>query len=210
VKYATAVSRLQSVAEEANDQWLRFGDTEIGWPVDELWVAGELLDGPEQLDVVAMILMLDEPVDELPWLALHASGEWVGERLRLTKLPIAWAYRPAVYPAWNARYQRVLRFWSAKAGPDREVIEQLSHRRLDRVPIVTPAPEELAVQMEVELEACRRYLGRVLEDYWDDGWRRRHRGFGVDPEDHLWRAAMAVHEIGDALDAARGRRSGSV
>ncbi|HLY81461.1 MAG TPA: hypothetical protein VKQ71_00680 [Acidimicrobiales bacterium] len=208
MKYATAVSRLQSVAEEANDHWLRFGDTEIGWPVDELWVAGELLDGPEELDALAMILMLDEPVDELPWLALHASGEWVGERLRLTKLPIAWAYRPAVYPAWNARYQRVLRFWSAKAGPDREVIEQLSQRRLDRLPIVTPAPEELAVQLEVELEACRRYLGQVLEDYWDDGWRRRHRGFGVDPEDHLWRAAMAVHEIGDALDGARRRQAG--
>ena len=33
MKYATAVNRLHSIAEEANDHWLRFGDTEIGWPV---------------------------------------------------------------------------------------------------------------------------------------------------------------------------------
>jgi hypothetical protein len=203
VKYATAVSRLQSLAEEANDHWLRLGDTDIGWPLDELWVAGEMLDGPQDLEVLAIILMLDEPVDELPWLALHASGEWIGERLRLTKLPIAWAYRPAVYPAWNARHRRVLRFWSTKAGPDHEVIEHLRNRQLDQLPVVTPAGAEWTGQLEAELDACGRYLGQVLDQYWDEGWRRQHKGFGVHPEDHLWRAAEAVHEISHALDEAR-------
>src|ERR1700730_8633744 len=118
VKYATAVNRLQTLAEEANDYWRRLGQTDIGWPLDELWVADRLLEGPDELESTAVILILDEPADELPWLALHASGEWVGDQLRLTKLPITWVYRPAVYPAWNARYRRVLRFWSATPGSD--------------------------------------------------------------------------------------------
>jgi hypothetical protein len=206
VKYATAVSRLQSLAEEANERWLRLGETDIGWPLDELWVGGELLDGPDELDSTAVILVLDEPADELPWLALHASGEWIGDQLRLTKLPIIWTYRPAVYPAWNARHRRVLRFWSGKSGPDIEAIEALRARRFDRLRMVEPSAAELADQLEVELEACRRQLRQVLDRYWDVDWRREHKGFGVQPEDHLWRAAEAVHEIETAL-AAEARPS---
>jgi hypothetical protein len=138
MKYSTAVSRLRSLADQANDHWQRLGDTEIGWPLDELWVAGEVLDGPEELETLAIVLMLDEPADELPWLALHPSGEWIGDQLRLTKLPISWSLRPAVYPAWNATHQRVLRFWSAKAGPDRDVLEHLEERALTRLRVVEP------------------------------------------------------------------------
>ena len=202
MKYSTAVSRLRTLADEANDQWQRLGESDIGWPLDELWVAGELLSGPEELDSIAMILMLDEPADELPWLALHPSGEWVGEQLRLTKLPVVWSYRPAVYPAWNARHQRVLRFWSAKAGPDTDVLDRLDQRRLDRLPVVEPTRAELADQLEVERDTCRRRLHQVLDSYWDVDWRRQHNGFGVQPEDYLWRAAEAVDEIEAALARA--------
>jgi hypothetical protein len=87
------------------------------------------------------------------------------------------------------------------------VIEHLRHRRLDRLRVVTPTAAEWAGQLEVELEACRRHLGQVLDQYWDEAWRRRHKGFGVVPEDHLWRAAEAVHEIGDALDEARRQQA---
>lgn len=208
VKYATAVSRLQSLAQEANDRWLRLGETDIGWPLDELWVGGRLLDGPagpEELDTTAVILVLDEPADELPWLALHASGEWIGDQLRLTKLPIMWVYRPAVYPAWNAQYRRVLRFWSAKSGPDDEAIADLRERRFERLRLVEPTSTELADQLEVELEICRRHLHQVLDRYWDGDWRRQHKGFGVQPDDHLWRAAEAVHQIETALAEAGSR-----
>jgi hypothetical protein len=205
VKYATAVNRLQSLAEEANERWLRLGETDIGWPLDELWVAGELLAGPDELETTAIILLLDEPADELPWLALHASGEWIGDQLRLTKLPVMWFYRPAVYPAWNAQYARVLRFWSAKSGPDHEAIEHLRERRFDQLRLVEPTAAELVDQLEVELEACRRRLHEVIERYWDEDWRRQHKGFGVHPEDHLWRAAEAVRQIEAALAGARSQ-----
>ncbi len=205
MKYSTAVGRLRSLAGEANSIWLRLADTDIGWPLDELWVAGELLDGAAELETMAVILMLDEPADDVPWLALHPSGEWVGEQLRLTKLPIRWSYRPAVYPAWNPQHHRVLRFWSAKAGPDEEVLQQLEQRRLDRRRIVQPTAEELENQLDSELDVCRRRLRQILDQYWDEDWRRHHKGFGVHPEDYLWRAAEAVHEIEAALDDARSR-----
>jgi hypothetical protein len=205
VKYATAVSRLQSLAELAQDFWTRLADTDIGWPLDELWVAGCLLDGPDGLETTDVILMLDEPADDLPWMALHASGEWIGEQLRLTKLPIMWVYRPTVYPAWNARYSQVLRFWSARSGPDHEGIDTLRQRRFDLLRVVEATPAQMADQLEVELEGCRRHLHQVLDHYWDHDWRREHKGFGVHPEDHLWRAAEAVHEIEATLAAAHGR-----
>ena len=45
MKYTTAVSRLRTLADEAHDHWQRLGESDIGWPLDELWVAGELLVG---------------------------------------------------------------------------------------------------------------------------------------------------------------------
>jgi hypothetical protein len=99
----------------------------------------------------------------------------------------------------------VLRFWSAKSGPDLEAIGDLRERRFDKLRLVEPTAAELADQLEVELDTCRRHLHRVLDRYWDDDWRREHKGFGVHPEDHLWRAAEAVHQIEAALADAGGR-----
>lgn len=183
---------------------LRFRDRDIGWPLEELWATGELLtDGPT-VEVGAVVLVLDEPADGLPWLALSPTGAWVGDRLRLGKRPLVWRCRPTVWPVWNHENRRVVRFWSASDGLDESVIDALREGRLDGLAIVEPEPGALAELLREELAVSRRHLRTTLDRYWDGDWRREHKGFAVGPEDHLWRAAKAVSEMTDALDQLGG------
>jgi hypothetical protein len=113
VKFTTAVGHLESVGRQA-DRDLRLRDTDIDWPLAELWVGGALLEGPAEVEATPLILTLDAPPEELLWLALHPAGDWICEELGITKLPISARYRPAVYPAWNCRDRHVLRFWGRR------------------------------------------------------------------------------------------------
>ena len=187
------------MAEVASDR-LRFRDTEIGWPLEELWVTGELLGPTDTLDAGAVVLVLDVPADELPWLAVHPAGEWIGDLLRLGKRPISWWYRPVAWPVWNLEHRRLVRFWTARDGLDTGVIEALQSRQVDRLAVVEPSDEELADQLRVELAVSSRHLRAALDHYWDRDWRRDHSRNDESPEDHLWRAATAVEDIRKALD----------
>ena len=198
MRYATAVRHLVTVGEAATDD-LRLRDTSIGYPLEELWVGGDVLEGLQELDVTCVVLVLDQPVPEVSWLALNPAGQWIAERLRMTRLRTRWYCRPAGYPAWNPALRKVVRFWSAATQLDREVMENLRLRRYDRLPVVRPSDDQLMSQLAIEAADCRRHLRHVLDHYWEESWRRKHRGFGIQPEDHLWRASQAVREIEDAI-----------
>lgn len=199
VKRSTAVGHLVEMAEIATER-LRLRDTDIGWPLEELWVTGELLGLAESVEAGTVALVLDLPADELPWLAVHPAAEWIGDQLRLGKRPIQWCYRPLAWPVWNHEHRGLVRFWTAADGLDADVIEALRSRRLDRVVVVAPSTAELVVQLREELARSRQHLRSILDHYWDRAWRQGHKGFGESPEDHLWRAATAVDDMQAALD----------
>jgi hypothetical protein len=203
VRRSRAIEHLVEMAAESSEM-LRLRGTDIGWPLEELWVTGDLLTDAASLDAGSVVLVLDVPADEVPWLALHPAGEWVGDRLRLGKRPMQWSYRPAAWPVWNHEHPRLVRFWSATGGLDDGVISALRDRRLAELTVVEPAPGELADWLRGELEVSRRHLRETLDHYWDQDWRREHKGFGERPEDHLWRAASAVADMTEALDALDG------
>ncbi len=198
MKRSTAVGHLREMAQVAQEH-LSLGDTDIGWPLEELWVTGELVDGAESLEYGTVVLSLDLPVGELTWLAVHPAAEWIGHQLRLGKRPFRWFYRPAVWPAWNASCQQVIRVWSATAGVETSALDALASG-VSIPNVAAPMTEDFRVQMRLELEASRRHLAFVLDSYWEHDWRREQRG-DHPPEDHLWRAAQAVREIADALTA---------
>lgn len=199
MKRATAIGHLVKMAEQASDR-VALRDSDIGWPLEEMWADGAFLTLADTFEVGSVVLLLDEPADDLPWLARNPAGEWVGESLRLGKRPLLWSYRPLAGPPWNHDHRRLVRFWSAKDGLDNQVIEALRSRRLDKLPIVEPAASELADQLRVELQASRRHLRHLLEHYWDHNSRREHRGSDASPEDDLWRAASAISDMLDALE----------
>lgn len=160
MRRATAVRHLVEMADIATDD-VRLRETTFGWPLVSLWATGELLGGADALEVGSVIVVLELPADELAWLALHPTGEWVGSRLGLGKRPLLWCYRPAAWPAWNAHDKRVLRFWSEESGLDDEVIDGLRERR--RLSVVEPTREELINQLCTERAVSARHLREVLD-----------------------------------------------
>jgi hypothetical protein len=199
VKRATAIGHLVEMAEVATEG-LRFRDTGIGWPLEEMWAGGDLLEPADTLEAGSVVLVLDVPAEELPWLARHPAGEWVGDQLRLGKRPMLWSYRPVGRPVWAPEHRRLVRFWTARDGIDSAVVDALRDRRFDDLAVVEAPGEELTAQMPDELERSRRHLRTVVDNYWDPTWRRQHKGPDESPEDHLWRAATAVADILDILD----------
>jgi hypothetical protein len=196
VKRSTVTRHLVELADVASDG-LRFVRTEVGWPLAELWVTGALLDPVDEIEHGSVVLMIDLPPDELPWLAVHPTAEWIGDQLRLGKRPLRWSYRPTAWPPWTYRDRRVVRFWSATGGLDDGVIDPL---RTGCPPtVVEPEPGELRDQLGVEHAVARAHLRAILDCYWDQDWRRANR-HDTSPEDQLWRAATAVTEIEAALD----------
>lgn len=184
------------MGETATDL-LRHRDSDLGWPLEEVWAAGELLDGRPELETGTVILMLDEPAAELPWTAEHPSGKWIAYQLRLGKRPMLWWYRPMVWPPWNALHRRVARVWTAAAGLDTTTIDAL--RTGAAPPVVEPTDDELRDQLTEERTLSRAHLREIVERYRDPDWRRDHRGEELD--DLLWRAAAGLVEIDDALAA---------
>jgi hypothetical protein len=114
--------------------------------------------------------------------------------LRLGKRPFSWVYRPVLWAPWNPVHQRVVRFWSARDGADEDAIGLLRDCRFGDLAAIEPSRAEMSEQFEAELAESRRHLGDVLDKYWEQEWRRDHRG-GEGPEDHLWRAAEAVRGL---------------
>lgn len=196
MKRSTAIRHLVELADVASDG-LRLATTEIGWPLAELWVTGALLDPADELEHGSVVLMIDLPPDELPWLAVHPTAEWVGDRLRLGKRPLSWSYRPTAWPPWTYRDRRVARLWSATGGLDDDVIDAL--RTGCSPTVVEPEQAELRDQLGVEHAVAKAHLRTILDRYWDQDWRRANR-HDTSPEDQLWRAATAVIEIEAALD----------
>lgn len=201
MKRSTAIGHLVEMAGTAS-QWFEVSGRDR-WPLNEMWVGGELLTLAETLDVGAVVLVLDLPAEELPWLAMHPTAESIGYQLRLGKRPLHWCYRPRAWPVWNHQNRRLARFWTAEDGVDSSTIDALQSRRLDRLDVVEPSDDDLAGQLRDELAVSRRHLRTMLNDYWERDWRRDHKGFDESPQDHLWRAASAVTDILDALDALK-------
>jgi hypothetical protein len=183
------------MAEVATEQ-LQLSRTPIGWPLTEMWVAGELLESSDEIDHGTVVSMIDLPPDELPWLSAHPTAEWVGEQLRLGKRPMWWTYRPTAWPAWTYRNQRVARFWSASNGIESDLIDELRSGAVSD--LIEPDRAELIEQVGVELEVSKAHLRSILDQYWDHDWRRNNRSH-TSPEDQLWRAGTAVTELEAAL-----------
>lgn len=196
MKRSSAVRHLVEMAEVASEG-LRLRGGPTGWPLVSMWAAGELLGSAQSVEDASVVLLLDLNTEELPWIGLHPTGEWVSERLRLGKRPVLWCYRPQTWPAWNARHRRVVCFWSDQDGRDDGALDALRER--SNLPVVEPSPEDWRTQLGEERAVACRHLAAVLDHYHDRDWRRKHQGFGVYPEDHLWRAAQGLREIEDAL-----------
>lgn len=199
----TQVERMVTAADEIHGLATQGLDV----PLAELWVGGAILERDDRIDTYDVALVLDAPAEDVTWLALHPAGEWIADRLRVTKLAVHWFLRSTAHRVHNHRLRAMVRVWTP-TDPDRGLLDRL--HRGDLVPTDISMPPDdatLAARLETELAQCRRHLVTVLDGYHDRDWRHDHTGLGVYPEDHLWRAAQAVRELSDALDHLRQRQT---
>ena len=202
MRRSTAVKQVAGFVEEAEDFHRRAAHL-VAATLAELWVGGAVLGTAERIDTYDVVLVLDAPAAEIPWLALHPAGEWYGDRLRLTKVMAEWFLRSTEHGVHNHRLRELVRVWTPD-GPDEALIDRLRRGELTPTDISQPPDDAtLAAQLETELVQCRQHLATILDSYFDRDWRRAHKGYGVYPEEHLWRAAQAVRELTDALTALR-------
>jgi hypothetical protein len=198
MRRSTAIRHLVEMADAASGL-VAGGPGPFRVPLVEMWVAGELLEAAAELDQGDVILTFALPPEELPWLSLHPATDWIAREMRLGRRPMAWVDRPAAWPAWNCRYDRVVRFWTARDGLDEAVTEAL--RDGGPLDVIAPGPEAFVAQCRHELAMAKAHLRSIIEQYWDDDWRRANRHV-TSPEDHLWRAAQAFLELDAAIDHA--------
>lgn len=205
MRRTTAVTQVAGFVEKA-DEVHRLPPGVLTDVVDaklvELWVGGAILENVERIDIYNIVLVLDARAEEVPWLALHPDGEWYADRLRLTKIG-APHYLRSTEHLHNHELRELVRVWT-RDGSDNSVLDRLRRGELEPTDISRPPDDAtLAAQLETELAHCRQHLATMLDSYHEPDWRRAHKGFGVYPEDHLWRAAQAVRELTDALTALR-------
>ena len=194
MKRSTALGHLEHIGVEASRQAELWTDLHHA---ESMWIADDILDAPDTLNVVTVVIRVDLPVEQLPWRTLNPIEVAIAESLRIDKLPIWRHGRPSSWPAWNAENRRVRRFWHIDEGTDAHVIETLRAGR--PVEPVAVQPHEFVDQMRTEYSVSRSRLRTVLDEYWEHPWRNDHKGYGIHPEDHLWRAAYGLQQIEDAL-----------
>jgi hypothetical protein len=164
MRCSTAVARLRSCAADL-DRLASLADEPL---VLEAWVFGELLELPEELDIVslALVINLSQPRNVTCY-ARPAPAEAATSFLRFEKYPLRWFWRPSVWPVWNHAIARAVRFWS-HLGVGTAALDALTHRRVDALPLMSPpSAKALREQLVIEHRAARDHLGDVLDRYDD-------------------------------------------
>jgi len=165
----------------------------------EVWACGSFLDDEPGADAdAAVVLVVDVPAGELPWLNPHPVPYFWAERLGVRRLQMAWWGRPSAWPAWNQEARRVLRVWSAAGGEESGVLDVLGAGDVASLPVVEPSGRELLEQLRVERPVAVAQFDEVVDRYWDRDFRR---GLAPNPEQVLWHAARAVRDLDVAIAA---------
>jgi hypothetical protein len=205
MRYRRAVEKLRTLASAC--------DAERAWPGDdpillEAYAFGEVLDGPDELDRVEVVLVLNLPAEEVVWESTPRQAVWLEDSLRLNKGGYSYRWRSSRDSVSNHRIRRPVRFWSREGGPDEGVLQALSERRFGDLPRLETPPEDQREQVAGELAVAFGRLRAVRDSYWDQQWRREHRGFGRYPENELWDAIDGYLDLYDASQADPGEVSG--
>jgi len=197
MRYKRAVEKLRLLAK---------GCQQIGgWPPDDepylvaMYAFGDVLEGADPLEVVHVVGVIRLPPEEVTWGSSPHGTEWLADRLRLSKGGYEYWWRSYLDPVWNHYIRSPVRIWS-QDGIDEDALGALADRRFSELRRLTPDPVDVSLQLRDDLDAALSHLRDVHRSYWEEQWRRDHRGFGRYPEHELWEA---VEGYLDLLDAAR-------
>ncbi|WP_211766635.1 DUF7711 family protein [Kutzneria sp. CA-103260] len=165
-------------------------------PVTGLWVFGDLLGEPRDLDWAHVAVVVDLPLDDVPWLSIPQGGQHWAQAVRLRE-PLVGRFRSAAGPVWNHRIARPALVWDSTDGIRDATLAALRDGLGRDVRVDAPSPAELRAQLSTELAVSLRSLRRQHRSYDDQRWRPGK----LDPHaDSLWRATDSYLDLLDAVN----------
>ncbi len=198
MKWSTGVAHLERLAESCADMSSRSHPFPV-LRVVALWVFGDVLGSPRDLDVVHVALAVDLPVPDVPWLTEPAGGQHWANATRTSKNPVAVSWRSVHAPVWNHRVDRPVLLWDADGGVRPEVLDALRSGTAEQLRPPAPEPEERARRLREDLAVSLQALQRSTQEYDDHRWRPGR----LEPwADRLWQAADGYLDLLAALPDA--------
>jgi len=196
MKWGRAVHHVKSLAQACAD--LADQPSSIfALRVTQMWVAGEILGLPRDLETVRVVLCVDLPVDQVAWGSEPPGAQHWASATRLATNPLLVWWRSMHAPVWNHRVERPALVWDDAVGVREDTLTALSDGRGESVRLPAQAPEQLRTRLREELEVSLAAL-RVCTTAYED---RRWRPGKLEPvADALWRAADGYLDVRDAVD----------
>ena len=193
MKWTRAVHHLGELAEKCAGLPTSF----FRFQVVELWVFGDLLDVPRDLEMIEVALVTDLPVDEVPWLSEPVGSEHWANSTRLSRNPFTPYWRSAGAPVWNHRIERPALLWSAADGMAEEALVAVGDGTAELVRQAAPTSEELRKRVEEELEVSLAAMRAAQRAYTE---HRYAPGKLTPHSDALWRITGGYLDLLDAVN----------
>ena len=165
--------------------------------VTALWTFGEVLDCRRDLDYLCVVLAVDLPIGDVPWLCAPAGAEHWSHAAGLAHKPLAATWRTSRAPLWNHHIRGPLLIWDASAGAAAAALPALAAGTAQSLRLPEPAPAQLACRLEAELSVSLRALESTTAAYEQ---RRFSPGKRQAVADALWHASAGYLDV---LVAAR-------
>lgn len=195
MKWARAIHHLRELAAKCTE--LEALPSSISpLRVTQVWAVRDILGTPRDLDWVTVALVVDLPVDEVPWLSEPAGAMHWANVTRVGKNPIVSLWRSAHGPVWNHYVDRPALVWDATIGTAEETLDALSEGRGEQVRLPAPSADEMRVRLRDELAVSLRELRTRTKTYDDKRWGP---GKLTPLSDALWRASDGYLDLLDAL-----------
>ncbi|MCC8251080.1 DUF7711 family protein [Saccharothrix luteola] len=162
-----------------------------------LWAVGDILGAPRDLEQVTVAVVVDLPVDDVPWLSEpHGSEHWANAT-RVARNPVRALWRSARAPVWNHHVDRPALVWDAADGLVEETVAALADGRGEQVRLPAPGADELRSRLRDELAVSLRALRRQTRAYEDRRWSP---GKLTTVSDALWRVSDGYLDVLDAVN----------
>jgi len=203
MKWTRALHHLEQLAAACADLTKRPA-TIFPLRVTSLWTFGEVLDSRDDVSVLPVVLAVDRPVQDVPWMCPPAGAEHWSNATRLSTSPVVAMWRSTQAPLWNHHIRRPLLIWDEPQGDGPgAVVDGLAALRdgtAEALRLPEPAPGELSARLEAELEVSLHALEAATAAY-----EQRRFGMGkLEPTaDALWRAGAGYLDVLRAVESPR-------
>ncbi|WP_367137181.1 hypothetical protein [Saccharothrix sp. HUAS TT1] len=191
MKWSRAVRQVEELAAKCGEVAALPGLRVVG-----LWVAGDILGAPRDLDRVTIAVVVDLPVDDVPWLSEPTGAEHWANATRVSRNPFRALWRSAHAPVWNHVVHRPALVWDLEGGTAQDTLAALADGRGEEVRPPAPGADELRARVRDELAVSLRALRRQTRAYEEKRWSP---GKLTAVSDALWRVSDGYLEVLDAV-----------